>query len=315
MSFRGIVFFIAIIGLFAAPLVCNAQTTASCTFSTFTPPSGYVSPAANGINDYGTIVGNVITQPTQYSMFSHGLIRYSNGSVQVYDYPNATETWLTRRNNSGVTVGYFRDRTTGHLRGLVKNSSTAVQITYPAPGQPDTALTGINKWGSIVGRYLTYVNQKPYFSGFELQNGKYTTIWYPNSTDTQPQAINDNGVIVGWYTNSPRNASYTFFRGFLFRNGAYKALNDPQGNTALGTQLNDINVNGVIAGNYVTADSNGEFQLNGFIYESGTFKNVVYPGAISTAALGINDYKTVVGAARVPPTNTYNFIPFKAYCK
>ncbi|MCU1297567.1 MAG: hypothetical protein JWO91_1845 [Acidobacteriaceae bacterium] len=313
MLYRRIISPLAAIGMFTASMFCHAQTTASCTFSTFNAPSGYVSAGPNGINNYDTIVGDVVTKPTQYTMYSHGLIRYSGGGTQVYNYPNAAETWLTKRNNNGVTVGYFTD-SVGHRHGLVKNSSSVVQVTYPAAGKPDTFLTGINKWGSIVGRYLTYVNNKPYFSGFELQNGKYTTIWYPNSTDTQPQAINDNGVSVGWYTNSPRNGAYTFFRGFLLRKGTYTALNDPQGSTALGTQLNDINVYGVIAGNYVTADSNGEFQLNGFIYENGTFKNLVYPGAISTTALGINDYKTVVGVARVPPTNTYTYIPFKAHC-
>ena len=314
MFFRGIAAPVLAMGLFAATILSHAQTTASCSYTTFQPPSGYLSPGPSGINGYGTIVGTVIIRPTQFTMFSHGLIRYSNGGMAVYDYPGAKETVLTRRNNAGVTVGYFFD-STYQRHGLVKNGAAAVEVTYPASGKPDTTLMGINKWGSIVGRYLRYVNGHPLFSGFKLQNGRYLKIWYPNSTDTQPQAINDNGVIVGWYTTSPRNSAYTFFRGFLYQNRVYKALNDPKGSSALGTQLNDMNANGVIVGNYVTSDSTGNSQLNGFIYENGIFKHLSYPGAISTTAVGINDHKSVVGVARVPPNSTYNYIPFKANCK
>ena len=294
--------------------VCHAQTTASCTFSTFKPPSGYAAAGVNGINDSGTIVGSVTYQPAPYSMYSYGLIQYANGSMTVYKYPTSVQTWLTRRSNSNVTVGYFTDNT-GQIHGLVKYSSSTATVNYPANGKPYTFLNGINTAGTIVGRYLTYVNQKPQFSGFKWQNGHFTKIWYPNSTDTQPQGINDNGAIVGWYTTSPRNSGYTFLRGFILQNGTYKAINDPQGSKALGTMLNDINKNGEIAGNYMTYDSNGENQFNGFIYTNGTFKNVLYPGAMSTAVYGINDYGMVVGMARVPPTNSYTFIPFKANCK
>jgi len=312
MSFRGIIRLSATISLLAVAF-CHGQTTASCTYSTFKPPHGYVGANLNGVNDHTAMVGTVIYEPNPYSLYYYGLIRYSNGNMNVYNYPNAVQTFLTRQNYAGVTVGYFEDGV-GQFHGMVKSGKHAVVVDYPAAGKPNTFLTGINQGGTIVGRYLTYVKEKPYFSGFELHNGKFSRIWYPNSTDTEPQAINGNGVVAGWYTDSPRNQGYTFFRGFLLHNGTYKELDDPQGRRALGTQLNDVNAVGVIAGNYVTSDSNGENQLNGFIYENGAFENLAYPGAISTAALGINDYKTVVGIARVPPSDSYTFIPFKAQC-
>src|ERR1700738_3401574 len=128
MSYRAIVSFLTLVGLFAGSLFCHAQTTASCTFSTFNPPKGYVSPTPDGINNYDTIVGSVFTTPTPFTIVSHGLIRYSNGSMQVYNYPGATKTSLSRRNDSGVTVGYFTD-STGHRHGLVKYSKSAVSVT------------------------------------------------------------------------------------------------------------------------------------------------------------------------------------------
>lgn len=80
----------------------------------------------------------------------------------------------------------------------VANTKRCVPIQFhlmlPFGGVPD--LEGINKWGSIVGSYVT-----PDFlrHGFKRwSNGGIITLDFPGTTGpTQPFGINDNGVVVG----------------------------------------------------------------------------------------------------------------------
>src|SRR5947209_2733472 len=95
----------------------EAQTTASCSFTTFRAPSGYSWPSPSGTNDYGTIVGSVLSPAINSVVYSRGLVRYSNGSMTTFNYPNKN--------------GVFE------------------QITYP--GALATSASGINNYGTVVG--------------------------------------------------------------------------------------------------------------------------------------------------------------------
>ena len=99
MRFRGqpFSFFVAIflltISLFI-PNLSKAQTDASCSFRTFSPPRGYSWPNASGINDYGTIVGSLLSPPINTVSYGRGMVRYSNGAISTYNYPNAQDTFF-----------------------------------------------------------------------------------------------------------------------------------------------------------------------------------------------------------------------------
>jgi len=55
---------------------------------------------------------------------------------------------------------------------------------------------------------------------------------------------------------------------------------------------------------------------HGFIFKNGQFKNLAYPGAQLTTAMGINNNEVIVGTARMPTSNGgYNIVPFKATCQ
>jgi len=82
--------------------------------------------------------------------------------------------------------------------------------------------------------------------GFKLYNGKYVVIKYPNAVATTPQAINDNGVVVGSYSDG------TVRHGFTWQSGTYNTIDYP--NARFGTVLTDANNSGVIVGNHLAAD-------------------------------------------------------------
>jgi probable HAF family extracellular repeat protein len=83
--------------------------------------------------------------------------------------------------------------------------------------------------------------------GCELAGGTYTALNYPKSTSTQALGINNNGEIVGSYTDANGG-----MHGFHYANGEWTSIDDPSG---IGiTLVNGINDNGVIVG-FITISS------------------------------------------------------------
>ena len=101
--------------IFAVSLILVASTlshaqTATCTnWKVFELPlpwaiSGLIYTL--GINRWGTIVGAA----TPDHSYEYGFIRYSGGGFKTFKAPKsspASSTFFTRRNNSGVTIGYY----------------------------------------------------------------------------------------------------------------------------------------------------------------------------------------------------------------
>jgi len=272
----------------------SAQTEASCQFHSLTAPSGSSFGEMTGINDYGTVVGAAAKggSPGQFV----GATVFSTGGTTFYSVPNSYTTSFSKRNDSGVLVGAYTDNNypQNNSHGLVLHGSTLVKVSYP--GAVNTALTGINKWGSMVG----YGQGNGTATGFKLINGAYQKIAYPGfATSTLPQAISDTGVIVGTYdVFSPMT------HGFVYANGIYKRLDVPFANQ--GTYLYDVNTSGVIVGDYLTSGP-----TQGFIYRSGAFKTVKYPGATQTTVWGISNKGVIVGNW----SNLYTGGAFTAVCQ
>ncbi len=256
---------------------CHAQQTATCDHWTY-----FKSFSASGINRWNTVVG---TGP-----FSDvGFVRYSNGSVTTYKFPNATQTHFSKRNKFGVTVGDV-----DFTHGLIVSGSSATTIDYP--GAPQTILTGINKWNTMVGtyQYNDDADFGPEWTGFKMwKNGSFTPIGGPSGAlNTNPTSISDTGIVVGWYVSGSEAVPFAPdpSHGFVLANGVYKTLDYPN---AFLTSLNDINSAGVIVGLWI--DTNGGF--GGFLYVNGKFKDVLGPNGETTAVNGINDYGYVTGTS------------------
>jgi hypothetical protein len=224
------------------------------------------------------VVGNGNTDATA----NVGFIRYSNGAVKTYVAPNSVMTFLTRRNQLGVTVGYYRD-VNYDSHGLLLSGSGMATVDYP--GAFETRIFGINYWGTIVGIYDDDPTFSQGYAGFKMwKNGSVTTISYPGAMQTNPAAISDTGVIVGWYVPGVFDTYAYPYHGFVLANGVYKTVNYSP--NAFRTVLNDINA-GVIVGSW---------DGGGFLYVNGKFKDVKGPNNVQVYTVyGINGYGYVTG--------------------
>src|SRR6185437_5315225 len=277
MSSRMTLFF-AVLLLFASVL-CHPQT-ATCTNWTF-----FNSFVPSGINRWGTVVGS---SAQQRDGSIAGYVRYSNGTTKKYMDPNAAPplnwTFLTKPNEYGVTVGYYRDPSQNN-HGLLLSGSSFATLDYP--GSVETILMGINKWNTVVGFWGLGDFSQP-FDGFKMwANGAVAAIDAPGAMQTNPAAISDTGVVVGWFV--PRSAQPPFpDHGFVLADGVYTTVDHPNANR---TFLTDINSSGVIVGSWYQGGSLG----GGFLYLNGKFKNVFGPQGETTGVDGINNGGYVTG--------------------
>jgi hypothetical protein len=281
MSARPILFSIVLV---FASILCVGQTKATCDHWTF-----FKNFSASGINQWNTVVGSA-TESGGIPQFPpvSGYIRWANGGVQKYKFPGATETRFSKRNASGVSVG---DVDFNH--GLIVTGSSATTIDYP--GAPQTILTGINKWDSMVGsyQYNDDADFGPEWTGFKMwKNGSFARIEPPGALNTNPNSISDTGIVVGGYVAADEAVPFAPdpSHGFVLANGVYKTVSYPN---AFRTSLNDINSAGVIVGSW--GDSVGN--VGGFLFVNGKFKDVLTPGGESTAVNGINNNGYVTGTS------------------
>src|ERR1035441_164584 len=116
---------------------------------------------------------------------------------------------------------------------------------------------------------------------------KYTfyTFTVPNSTYTNPAAIDENGDVTGFY-GAPVTGTQT---GFVrTSSGRFVTISYPPGATS--TAAGGMNKFGAIAGGYLVGTTTG-----GFFYHKGVYTNVVVNGQNATVG-DINDYGYYVGA-------------------
>jgi uncharacterized membrane protein len=251
-----------------------AATQAACAFTTFSAPLGYTLSEVDGVSDDGTVVGQL---ENKSSLALAAFVRTASGKFTVYAAPKSSMTWLYGRNANGVNVGFYLDTASiPHVHGFRLQGTQFSAVNYPFAA--NTWALGINQLGAVVGAFSKASGRK----GFRLANGTYTAIAYPGALSTFAQAINDSGDIVGSYSSSPVN------HGFLWQSGKFTTIDYPF--SKYGTVLTGVNKTGEIVGNHISADHNF-----GFIYQNGVFKNIVYSGAISAMAGGINNNGLIAG--------------------
>jgi len=289
MGFPRLACAIAVTFLLLSSLL-HAQN-ASCTFDTFSAPSGYTLSQVQGVSDDGTVVGQLINNNTQAIV---GFMRSPSGVFTEYAAPNAGVTWMYGRNGSGANAGYYQDaKNPQHLHGFVLQGGKLAVVNYPKAS--NTFLFDVNQLGAAVGSFSASASLT---KGFMLVNGNWTTIAYPGAQVTYALGINDSGAVVGSYASSVNN-------GFLWQNGTFTTINHPHGK--YGTVLNGVNNSGVIVGNRLNGDRDFAF-----IYENGVFKYIVYPGGDFTLAGGINNNGVISGQITIKGTNT---VGYTAVCK
>jgi len=275
--------------VFVAGIV-HAQSSANCTFQTFNPPSNYIYGFyPNGINDQGTIVGEV-WGPSQN--MGNAFIGTAKGNITVFDVPNASWTMFNRA-NAAAAVGAYGDGNALPPPGVGSNGliySSKSYATLNFPGSSSTELTGINMANTIVGIELDPTTKGTW--GFSYHNGKFQQIRYPGSVQTTVTGINNDGVIVGGYELGSFENPWS---GYVLENGKFTSLNFPSGYVP-----RDINDDGtMVSGNLIR-------------FSDGTIKIIYLSGSAGTSADGINNQGVITGSASY---GTFEFVGFTAECK
>jgi hypothetical protein len=273
-----------------------AQSGPPCTYSLFKYPGTTItSTTANGINKYNTIVGTA--QDQSGTVF--GFIRYSSGSFKRYAVPGAYNTQFFHRSDSGATVGFYQSAS-GPKHGLLLSGSTLTTIDYP--GATGTVLTGINRWGTIVGYYT---DSTEHLKGFKrYSSGGFSAVSIPNHANIMPMDINDSGVIAGILgTGGP-----TGIHGFLAWQNNWVVLDDPAYPPS-STGLNGIGNGGSSVGE--AFDSNGAGHAI-WLFGNSNYFNLAVPGAVESVAGDIFSSPTtgnvIVGGATIPGGGDQAFV-------
>jgi len=169
--------------------------------------------------------------------------------------------------------------------------------TVDVPGATNTNATGINNRGQIVGFYHDASGDH----GFVLSSDRrtFTTIDNPAGIGvTSLQGINDDGYVIGVFTNPITNFTQSFLADVS--GSAFVNFGDPSVSAgSYGTYAHGINDRGQIVGHFFGGGSD----LHGFLRNAdGTFVNFDDPnapvgtiGTLGTVGRGINDIGQIVG--------------------
>jgi hypothetical protein len=293
-SVRLLVGALALLATVAAPSSAQGQAQATCTFKLFTlNSSNNPQFQPNGINAYGTVVGQAFFSPAK------GFVRYSGGGVSYFAAPNSATTSFLARNASGINVGYYSTQgaNSNINKGFILQGSTFTSVVHPKAVW-GTRLTGINKYNSSVGWYL---DSGEFAHGFKrYSNGGLAGLDFPGGHDTQPAGINDSGTVAGSFVDSGGE------HGFIYHGGTWAKVDYP--GLAGTTQ-----VTGISNGNVVVGISSSQEPYIPFIYVNGTFKVISVPNASNTLVQGIAPNGTITGTA--VPNGSNNTEGFIGTCK
>jgi uncharacterized membrane protein len=213
------------------------------------PNAAPSSTQISGINNAGVIWGEY----NDASGVTHGFIE-SGGVFTTIDEPNASAgfTEITGVLPSGEIIGVYEYFQSPYLLVGTFTDVGGVFTTLPDATGAGMGLTeglSASASGVIAGTYYD-----PSFGthGYVDNGGVFTTIDYPDHAGlSYVFGISPNGSTVGGgYWAAPSIAA-----GFVESNGVFTPVNDPGG--ALGTQVNSINDDGVILGDY--EDASGDF--------------------------------------------------------
>jgi probable HAF family extracellular repeat protein len=161
---------------------------------------------AGGINNAGDITGQWWNRRDE----SRGYIRRNGRFFNVLG-PEGTGNVHVRmaQDNGRVLVGHFVSEMDGGSRGFIRHASGEYEvIENPELEVQCIGLRWINQRGDMVGAFARIDSPDACHPPFEeehaflLRNGEYTIIDFPGAPSTQPFAINDDGVIVGRFTDA-----------------------------------------------------------------------------------------------------------------
>ena len=157
---------------------------------------------ARGIDNAGDIVGSHFNGVG----IEHGFILKDGIFHNIHVPSSSCEHVGMAQDNGRAVAGSFCNASDGMLYGFVRTRQGEFQtINFPGQGLICTGARWINERGDVVGPYSKVKNPDECGSanthGYLMRDGKFVTIDPPGAVSTQPDAINDDGQIVGLYSD------------------------------------------------------------------------------------------------------------------
>jgi probable HAF family extracellular repeat protein len=253
----------------------------------------------------------------------------AQGTYTQIDYPGSIGTICNGTDNAGDIVGSYADSGNNTHAFLLSGGTYTALPDYEGI---TTVATGINDVGQIVGWNQTAGGNSSTGFVYDLESQTFTEVMYPGALWTYPVAINNSGTVVGYYAVD----FYADWTAFMLLNNRYirlavngtypELVGITQAGVATGTvaqnnvgwvnftfehgKLKEIPaLNGYIAQG---VDSSGSIivgfsGLGGFIYQNKILRQLQFPGASFTYAVGVNDTSEVSGYFEDASSNYHGF--------
>jgi len=295
----------ALFGLaLSVPLVFSLLSGAaaqSYNFTDFDASGSGLATTVNSISNSGVVVGSYLNVNATNTNFS--------GTPPVFNPLNLSDTASANGiNSSNQIVG-----SDGGGGAFLLDSNGLTTLPLVDSTEASQAAFGINDGGVIVGQY--FHSDGIISSGFVGSGSSFSPIDPTGAAvSTSAQAINDNGLVTGFYGTSG-NPSFT--HGFLFdtKTSAYTLLNDPVANDLASTQFLGINDGGEAVGYYQTNTG----AQHGFLYNTATSAytflddpNIATVGAPLMQITGITNSGEIAGFYTDANQNQRGFIAMSA---
>jgi probable HAF family extracellular repeat protein len=168
-------------------------------------PSGAMLTILEEINNAGEIAGSWFDQDFNRTHF----IR-RGGRFLPLEFPADTDGVVrSLQDNGRVMVGYMTGPDFG-ATGFIRRKNGEFEV-IPHPEDPAGGCAGfrsINQAGDIVGSFAVIGPDEECYPpfreshGFLLRDGEFTYVDYPGIASTEPTGINDDGVVIGRYTDA-----------------------------------------------------------------------------------------------------------------
>jgi hypothetical protein len=258
------------------------------------------------------IVVHALTAPAKISLSSnssradhfHSMPGMTQGTfTTVNNQMDPTFNQLLGINNRGTIAGYFGSGAKHHPnRGYLLHVGRvhAFFLNENFPGARQTQVTGLNDRGVTVGFWSRQnrASQMNNNFGFYTWHGRFHNVNFPTWNRAMPPVnqllgVNDRDMAVGFYTNGQGvNRGYEYdIRSHMFSRVLIPGI--PNLSKSVSLTATAINNRGDVAGFYsVGGGMTSAFLKTGM----GMFTKLAYPGATSTQAFGVNDWREVVGA-------------------
>ena len=161
------------------------------------------------INTSGQVAGVY----TDQSNALHGFIRSAAGAYTTYSFPAGKTNASVSINDAGEVAGYYYG-SDYVFAGFVRDTNGTI-TTFTIGPATRTSVAQINQGGSVVGGYGgTRGLRRGYL---RRPDGTTVSLEYPGAntitSTTTPSAINQSGVIIGYYQINTTNN--TVVHGFI----------------------------------------------------------------------------------------------------